>query len=293
MKKEIIILTISLLIIRISIAQNYIQMAVPGSHWVVSFDDIETIQPVDGLWEYFASGDTTVNSVIYTKILKRNLVIKQEGPPFQSEGPYQLYGLIRDDTLNRKVYAVQYNNINGCPENEEYLIYDFSLSIGDTMDLCIIPDWNKFVINDIYSAERMGFNTKVYYDWDEVYEGMGSYYGLFEEMFAPFKKAGSQRYIYHTFLDYYCRESPCWLFVSAPENFESGSIHLFPNPAHDFIYVSNENITAISIFNNVGLELIRKRGDLDKIDVRGLNPGLYIIELTINKTRIQKKIIIE
>lgn len=294
MKKNIIFTVISILSFQFLIAQNYIPLAVEGAHWVIRYDKMETIEPVDGLWEYYSTGDTTINQIDYKKVYKRELVITQDGPPFESEGPYQLYGLIRDDTMNRKVYAIKYNALEGCPENEEYLLYDFSINIGDSLELCIIPDWNEFVVTDIYSQEVLGFNTTVYYDWDEIYEGMGSSYGLFEEMFAPFKKS-TERYIYCTFLEFYCRESPCWLFVSTPEKLETESINLFPNPAHDFIYVSteNEDINSISIFNKVGQEVIRKSGDLNKIDVRELNPGLYIFELTMNKTRIQRKIIIE
>lgn len=269
-------------------------MAVTGSHWVVSIDDMETIQPVDGLWEYYASVDTTVNDIHYTKILHRPLVIKQDGPPFQADGPYQLYGLIRDDNANRKVYAIKFNDSEECPENEEYLLYDFSLKIGDTLNLCIIPDWNDFVINDIYSQEVLGFNTRVYFDWDELYEGMGSYYGLFEEMFAPIKKTSGQRYIYHTFLAYYCRESPCWLFVSAPEQLESETITISPNPANDFIYISGckTEIRLISIYNKLGQKMVVQNPVCDKINISELPPGLYIIEIDMKANKIKQKVII-
>jgi len=295
MNKNIFLTVISILSFHFLIAQDYIPIAIDGAHWVVSYDKNETIPPVDKLWEYYSTGDTSINSVNYKKVYKRDLAVTQDGPPFEAQGPYELFGTIRDDSLNRKVYAIQFSSINECPENQEYLLYDFSKSIGDTIVSCIIPDWNEFVINDIYPAERFGFNTRVYFDWDEMYEGMGSYYGLFEEMFAPFKKAKGHRYIYHTFLDFYCRESPCWLFVSTPEKLASESIVLFPNPALDFIYISNENddISSISVFNNVGQEVIRKSGDLHKINVSELNPGLYIIEITLNIKRIQKKIFIQ
>ncbi len=295
MKKYIILLTFSILSMQVLTAQNYLPLAVEDAHWVIRYDKMESIQPVDDLWEYYCTGDTIIDDHSYKKVFIRDLVITQNGPPFEAEGPYQLYGLVRDDTANKKVYAIKYNEFEGCPENEEYLLYDFSLNIGDTLNLCIIPDWNEFVISDIYSQEVFDFNTRVFFNWDEIYEGIGSNYGLFEEMFAPYKKTGSQRYVYHTFLDYYCRESPCWLFVSTRENLESESIHIFPNPAVDFIYISieNDDISSISVFNNVDQEVIRKSGDLHKINVSQLKPGLYIIEITLNMKRIQKKIFIQ
>ena len=216
MKKNIILLIILILSVQGLMSQNYIPIAIEGAHWVIRYDEIESIQPVDDLWEYHITGDTIINDLSYKKVLKRDLVVTQNGPPFEAEGPYELYGVIRDDSIGRKVYAIKYSTFDECPENQEYLLYDFSKNIGDTLNLCIIPDWNEFVIDDIYSQEVLGFNTRVYFDWDEIYEGMGSYYGLFEEMFAPFKKS-TRLYVYHTFLYYYCRESPCWLFVSLNE----------------------------------------------------------------------------
>lgn len=295
MKRKIIIVIISILLVKGLISQDYIPLAVEGAHWVILYDEIESIQPVDDLWEYHALGDTIINNLTYKKIFKRDLVVTQDGPPFEAEGTYQLFGVIRDDTTNRKVYAIQFDHVNGCPDNEEYLIYDFSKSIGDTIDLCIIPDWKEFVIDDIYFQEIFGFNSRIYTDgdWDELYEGMGSNFGLFEEMFAPFKKS-TRLYVYHTFLYYYCRESPCWLFVSLNETWDNNSIKLFPNPAQDFISIAtSEEINSVKVFNNLGQTIMYLKGDVRKLDLQTITPGLYIFEIQTNETSVVKKVYIE
>jgi hypothetical protein len=291
--KSFILLIISIMSMHGLIGQTYIPLAVEGAHWIIRYDKIETIEPVDDLWEYHIAGDTTLNEVGFKKVYRRDLVVTQDGPPFEAEGPYQLYGLIRDDTTHRKVYAIKYNEFEGCPENQEYLLYDFSLDIGDTLELCIIPDWDIFTVNDVYSQEVLGFNTRVFAGWDELYEGMGSYYGLFEEMFAPVKKS-LERYVYHTFLAYYCRESPCLLFVSTGETRANENIKLFPNPAKHYLSVStSDRIQSIQVYNNLGQIVKRVEGNVRKVNVEMLPPGSYLVEIVMKNKIVTKKVIIE
>jgi hypothetical protein len=295
MKIRILILAISCLFLTQINGQEYNPIAVEGAHWIVSLDDINTIEPVDGLWEYYSSGDTTIDNFIYKKIFKRDLVITQTGPPFQAIEPYQLFGLLRDDTSNKKVFAIQiFENYNTCPLNEEYLLFDFSLNIGDTAVLCILPDYYDFIIQDIYVSNVLDFTTRIFEGPEMFYEGMGSNYGLFEEMFAPFKK--SNRYIYSTFLDYYCRESPCDLLVSTMNKPESKLIEIYPNPTSHTVFIKSnslEKIRSISIFNTLGQRVIKNSNSENQIDISTLNNGIYIIEVELNGEILRQRIIKE
>lgn len=295
MKIRILILAISCLFLTQINGQEYNPIAVEGAHWIVSLDDINTVEPVDGLWEYYSSGDTTIDSFIYKKIFKRDLVITQTGPPFQAIEPYQLFGLLRDDTSNKKVFAIQiFENYNTCPLNEEYLLFDFLLNIGDTANLCILPDYYDFIIQDIYASNVLGFTTNIFEGLEMFYEGMGSNYGLFEEMFAPFKS--QSRYIYYTSLDYYCRESPCDLLVSTNNLTESYLLEIFPNPTSQtifFKYNSSEKLNYVSIYNTLGQKILHKKSNLDQIDISTLENGIYIIEIELNEEIFRQKIIKE
>jgi len=294
MKNILIAALLSSLFVNNSIAQDYIPMAVEGAHWIVRMDEIETIDPVDGLWEYFASGDTTINSTAYKKIYHRDLVITQSGPPFQAEGPYQLYGFLRDDSVNRKVYAI--NLFSGmCPMNREYLMFDFSLEVGDTAAFCMIPDFTNFVIQEIFLSDVLGFSTRVFVGYEAIYEGLGSDFGLFEDMFAPLKGT-KQKYQYHTFLYYYCRESPCMLLVSTSEITQFSPLTISPNPAKDKIYIRGEKIKEINlltIYNHIGMVELQVAGSTNTIDVSRLPRGMYIVELVSNESKIRKKLIIQ
>jgi len=293
MKLRFFLLSISIILLQQVYAQEYNPTAVEGVHWVIRYDDNSTFEPVDGLWEYFASGDTIVNGLTYKKILKRDLVITQNGPPFEAEEDYQLFGLIRDDTINKKVYAIQLlENYNFCPVAEEYLLFDFSLNIGDTVNLCIHPDFFDFVIQDISTSTVLGFTTRIFTSWESLYEGMGSNYGLFEDMFAPFKK--NKRYVYSTFLYYYCREEPCNLFVSTDYHMESKSVEIYPNPTNSVLNITSENenkISRISIYNSLGQKVLEINKSVNQIDLSNLKKGIYFIEFETDGKHIRKKII--
>ena len=116
---------------------------------------------------------------------------------------------------------------------------------------------------------------------------MGSSYGLFEEMFTPFKKS-NQKYIFYTYFYYYCRESPCNLIVSVPE-FPSveNRLRIFPNPARDIVNINlRSSVTdgEISLFNIYGQEIMKvqiDKGDVEySLDLSGLTSGYYILTLS-------------
>jgi hypothetical protein len=71
-------------------------------------------------------------------------------------------------------------------------------------------------------------------------------------------------------------------------NMEAGSFNTFPNPARDELTIrSNSNarsITAIKVFNSAGKLVLDENGLTGgsevKINVSGLNPGLYILSVS-------------
>lgn len=277
-------------------AQEYIPMAVDGVHWIVKYDLINTPEPVDGLWEYYAEGDTIISNIIYTKIYKRLLVITQNEPPFEPDGLYELYGFIRDDTINNKVYAIQIYDSGFCPSNEEYLMFDFSVNVGDTVVFCLYPDFYDYIIVSINSGVFLGFDTRFFSNsWDYSYlEGMGSVFGLFEEMFIPVKSK-NKRNLYSTSLYYYCRETPCDLLVTVPKIYSTSILNVFPNPTNNTLHfnINSPSIgDAIILMNMQGKQI--KKIDIQSttkdnvFSVTSLTPGLYVV-LVLNKNSIIEK----
>jgi hypothetical protein len=257
-------------------AQAYNLLAVEGAHWIIVQRDELTVYPVDGLWEYYCNGDTTIDNVEYKVVYKRYLEVTQSGPPFTGISTYQIAGYIRDDTSSRKVYAIDWMTgvFDNCPNGEEYLLFDFSYNIGDSTNLCLFP----FTQSEIIAIENLNlFNqqVKTFFTFsDYFYEGIGSNYGLFEEMITVES--------YSTSLDYYCPETPCDYIVTAKNIDIPKFFKIFPNPSTDlvtFTFAQQENWQEIRIYNCLGsiVEHYKLPTGTHSFTIQSLqlSPGIY------------------
>jgi len=283
---------------------DYIPLAVEGAQWIVNFDDVKTIWPVDGLWEYYAEGDTNISGKTYKKIYHRQLVVTQDPPPFEPIGEYELKGFIRDDTIEKKAYAIDLDIWNNfCPSDEEFLMFDFGVNQLDTVDFCLLPEYNTYVIDTIYQETFIGFETKRFrlvWDFDSYFEGLGSSYGLFELLFWPVDD-NNHITLGHTSLYYYCREAPCGLIVSVPEERISRyDIQIYPNPTQDILHIKLRNDKTkgeVHLFNIYGQELkqFQFEGKMDEyyLDISDLSAGSYILVFSIEGViHFSKKLIV-
>jgi hypothetical protein len=84
-----------------------------------------------------------------------------------------------------------------------------------------------------------------------------------------------------------------------PENFYNDQVLLYPNPAKDYITVElkqeGANLDGVKILDLLGKELISSDpagSNYQRIDVSGLNPGVYLMQVeTGSKNRILKFVI--
>lgn len=269
--------------------ENYIPLAVEGAQWIVATGDMTTPWPVEYLWEYYAKGDTNINDIVYKKIYGRSLVTTQDPPPFIPNGDYHLKGLIRDDTIEKKVYAIDLfgSGEDFCPADEEFLMYDFSVEQGDTVGFCLLPDWETYMIDTIHQDVYNGFDTRRFqllWMYENYFEGIGSDYGLFEPFFIPIDKAASNP-LYYSYLYYYCRQAPCGLIVSVTDHQLSyNQIKIYPNPATSVLNIklrTTETSGEISLFSIYGQELMQIKAERNKdeysLDISDLPAGNYIL----------------
>ncbi|MBN2486114.1 MAG: T9SS type A sorting domain-containing protein [Bacteroidales bacterium] len=84
------------------------------------------------------------------------------------------------------------------------------------------------------------------------------------------------------------------LEVSSVNNPALAALGVYPNPVtNGIINIANtENITAVAIYSVDGRSLLSVNNNFDKIDVKGLNAGMYIIKIDLNNQSITDKIII-
>jgi hypothetical protein len=275
-----------------SIAQNkqpYVPMALEGAHWWVSFWDTNfpPWQPYD-VYQYVLRGDTVVNDVTYKKVYYRGLT---------DEEPYLIeyeafFGIgIRDDTANRKVYAVSFDNntLYECPQNEEFLLYDFGVSIGDTINTCMVQDFGGAKIYSIEYEFMYGIERKIFIvEADEPFiEGIGSGYGVFEWGQSVKEKAGQERGA-GTSLGNYClgtdQECGCQ-WVGIEERGKSNIIKVSPVPAKESVNFEFGNIQNLQqaqlrcydVFGSLLHSEALVQGQKEAaIDVSFWPPGIYV-----------------
>lgn len=71
-------------------------------------------------------------------------------------------------------------------------------------------------------------------------------------------------------------------------------VAVYPNPAKDYLYISNGGLAEATLYNMQGQAVLNAliNGQNERIDVSGLNFGVYMLELKIQGEKFTKKILI-
>jgi len=70
------------------------------------------------------------------------------------------------------------------------------------------------------------------------------------------------------------------IIVTSIRDITQNKIIMFPNPAHNCIFISNpDNIKLISIFNINGIKVLENSNNLNFIDISNIESGIYILKL--------------
>jgi len=70
------------------------------------------------------------------------------------------------------------------------------------------------------------------------------------------------------------------LKVLGVKELEKDNIKIYPNPTADFVHItlnSNSKIEEAEVYDTAGRLVLKVRLDQEKIDLRSLNPGIYMI----------------
>ncbi|HWY37514.1 MAG TPA: T9SS type A sorting domain-containing protein [Bacteroidia bacterium] len=242
---------------------------------------------------YGLKADTVISSVTYHKVF--SLFDSTLTNPYSS-----YYAAIRQQ--NKKVYAVVGNNA-------KHLLYDFSVSVGDTIyyDYSLAsnsPSSFKRVVSSIdsmkmrdkkyhkrFNLAAVGFNSLP----DTVVEGMGSicWQGLFNPLINARCTCGDVYAVVcikeydTTYLanDPLCDHCFC-TFLTGKQNFmREIQSEIYPNPLiTEAVFTSNEDLTgaSVTVFNSTGQIAGQfKSTDAHTIQLQrgNLPAGLYFIHV--------------
>lgn len=152
---------------------------------MVNWDLVSTIWDADYFYENVFGADTLINDTLYTMVWRNHYartgepggfetIIQPFEPGFQNE----LVGFVREDTMLQHVY---YRAADNSLNDEEVLLYDFSLQVGDTFFDHLAGNGPYTVLEVetqfIYNAERRVWSFD---EGTRIIEGIGSEFGPFE-----------------------------------------------------------------------------------------------------------------
>lgn len=181
---------------------------------------------------------------------------------------------LREDINEKKIYALW--------DNQEHLIYDFSLDIGDNA-------WFQgMLVTDIGYGDFYGMTNLRYYVLDDnwkLIEGIGMEWdGI----------AGSFGYSSCVYGGYDFVELINMNQTISVNEIASNKISIYPNPATDKLFINNSNtlnIQSIQLYDVLGKLVLQKLTNFQQLDVFALKSGVYLVRIGTDKGVITKKVI--
>lgn len=245
---------------------------------------------------YRIEGDTIINGIDYKKMLGTS-----EDPSLAVN--WNLSKIIREDST-QKVYQLNASS------NEESVIYDFGLSVGDTIVSNVSPEQNSIVttvdsieLNDGTKRKRLTITSLYCPDWniEEFWiEGIGgeNYAFYYVDVFCQTDTGLSLRCFSNNgnFLLGSADGTNCFVPTSINE-LEQTAIKIFPNPTQDVLnlaYDETLKVVNLKFFNYQGqfVKSLQVESDLSQISISNFPKGVYYLNIeTANSKFIFKKFI--
>lgn len=303
MKKYFFLIWIAIMAINAN-SQNYHKLIRTNTYWDVYSLGWYDYNAIDKI--FFTGNDTIIEGNIYQ--LSRQYPYEPVNPGylippfFIDTNSIRTNEFLKEDTVMKKVYIY-----DPYLTSTDQLLYDFSLSIGDTLK----SDYNKgkfgdyLVLTSIDSVtllngeirKRFIFNPNSS-DYGYYIEGIGGDQGLFSPIVPAFEQNEQ--------LGYFCISQDginlwgdqCnWYFVGINNLREDKMVTIFPNPAHDNFHVNLSHKVPVADFiitDLLGTELIHENltHPDNVISISELLPGIYIYRIKSGQFTKQDKIII-
>jgi hypothetical protein len=251
-----------------------------------------------GGYRHFISGDTTIQGNDY-KIIHGIIIIAPEPGPFcppfyVSNDTVSGTSYIREDTIAKKVFV--YDTFEG-----DMLLYDFSLSVGDTL-FSFYNYCGNLIVDSIGTITL--FNSEIrniffLHNGEYFIEGVGGSQGLMNPLcqpigawYEPFCVLKNGEAIYNLS---YNQPLSCYQVVSIDNYQVSANFSIYPNPANSEIIISSDNSyeKIISIYDLNGRECFRgEMRESTVIPLYNISSGLYLLRLTDKQQTQTFKIIV-
>ncbi|MFA6199370.1 MAG: T9SS type A sorting domain-containing protein [Bacteroidales bacterium] len=280
---------ITILVIMLIGTSAYSQYLVDGLKWNNSQGVSWYGWSVYTNFTYKVDGDTIINNNTYK-------IIKSNSPDLNSNWEAAFY--LREDNQR---WVLKDTNIN-----DEILLYDFSLNVGDIFyqydfykSSYSLP--RNITAVDTITLENGEFRKKITIenDWDEWIDGIGSIKYILDMPIANimdgpiFLCASNENdLLYVANEDLNCYDDRLGLNDIEYE----AQTTIYPNPASNSLNViSQDKINSIEIYNPLGQKVYQTKvnNKTKNIDISLFPKGIYIIGVNTDKGYIKKKLIVE
>ncbi len=305
MKQTTIIFGLILIINQSLKSQDYVPFPKEKVNWNVFYvGTCQDAPPDTVLIRYTIHGDTTINEIQYSKLCI-------ESGDATNPKIHGIGGLRESD---KKVYY-RGQTIIGGGNDKEYLLYDFTKQIGDTIKhdsyggfISVVLDIDSVLIGENYRKRFKVDNHWFYQNPDYIIEGIGSVKNGLLGHISNIPTCGSHywehicfrqnsivKYLNPTFSECF----PSNLLTGVGQlDYETG-FDIYPNPFKNEIQIDNKLNNRELIFKLIdinGKTLIAKNINGDKVSFNlDINSGIYnalIIDKN-GKILISKKVIKE
>ncbi len=300
--KKMFILAIFFCSFIASRAQNYIPMPDSNFTWMVRHGNGEN-------WPtYYFYGITNEDTVLGGQTYHK--VFRSSDTAFDNS---EYFAGLRQDIATKRVYCYDHK-ING-----ERILYDFSVHAGDTVRYItggsidpfyvvqgIVYSFDSVLINGVYHRQihfSMFGNANTAWPFGTWVEGVGNLAlgGFYKSVTALatcdcadkivcLKQNGA--WIYHN--PEYSSVDCDVPTLSVPEDAPKMKVSIAPNPAHNTITVHSPVTGQLTILNIYGAVVKKMNcGQATVVNIAGLAPGMYRLELSDGKQMMTAKFIKE
>lgn len=145
--------------------------------------------------------------------------------------------------------------------------------------------YNIYRGNDLYRFQTDGFlaNTSFGSNCGEDFLTYGEESSFLAHVTAVYQGGIESDYTETIYVDGLLLRNP---------GFDDSRARLYPNPTRGIVYVDLDHVDQIAVFDISGQELKTLAG-VPEIDLSAFRKGIYIIRLTVGKSVIYRKIVVE
>ena len=284
-----------------SFAQTNVYHPFPDSnaHWTEGTYALQGGGPCVVYNDYtlFIAEDTIIGPKTYHKILASGYKYSNCPPPGYYY--YNLYvGAIRQDTLLKTVYCHSWSG--------EQLLYDFKLNIGDTLPASynnsfgnVVTGIDSVFVGSNYRKRFLLKSLSMSSPEDTSYamiEGIGSTFGLFNQIVPPFE-SGSGLGCFEHKGNAYPKNANCTFAVGAEmEVYPKIEVKISPNPSTGIFTITSSEQFQFSVYDIFGWEVYKSTQQINQsstLDLSSQPKGIYFVRVKSNERIVSKKIILQ